>query len=525
MRPVYNQAMIHKLLRALLALAFLAGCAAPPPAPPPATPTGAFALPAGSTPAALPTFTLAPPAGDVPRASPTAAPAAATATPTLLPTPTPLPLPGWYEPAGCFQPPDDLTPVEINGWTINRRTLAMLEQAQALYGGEIQLTGAALTQGSYHDNGSASFGTHLGGGAVDLSIFLPGTWTVDYPRLQRLVRALRAAGFAAWVRDIDEVYPGSGYHIHAIAVGDPQLSGAAQEQLTGRYGYFYGWNGLPKPDGVPVAGREGAPLLCGWMLSTGYSDQSAGAGLPAPFSAAEWPARLRAAAESLQTGSHDETVALARSLYYQGGQTEQPDTLDGPLAGWLWARSGLLPTGLHPAYALAAYRPSSARMDALAAGLPPEDYARLSFSRNAGENPAAYTPLPGDLVELRAAGEARMLLVAWHEDGGRAYTVTPLPQADGGWRVQAALLADPADPAAGLLAEWAARADAEVDVLRYRWSGLPDTLPLEYPVAPGDTLPALALRFNLPIDAMLAANQGLNAARLDVGQTLVIPAP
>mgnify|MGYP001252755081 FL=1 len=189
-------------------------------------------------------------------------------------------MPRRFEPAGCLRPPDDLTPVEINGWTINARTLAMLRQAQSLYAGQIDLTGAAVTQGSYHDNGSASFGTHMGGGAVDLSIFLPGTWTVDFPQLQRLVRALRAAGFAAWVRNIDEVFPGSGYHIHAIAIGDPQLSQAAEDQLTGKYGYFSGWNGLPKADGAPVADREGGPILCGWMIEAGYSDQSAVVDLP-----------------------------------------------------------------------------------------------------------------------------------------------------------------------------------------------------------------------------------------------------
>jgi hypothetical protein len=40
--------------------------------------------------------------------------------------------------------------------------------AAELYGGEIEISGYAITQGSYHDNGVLSFGTHLGGGAVDL---------------------------------------------------------------------------------------------------------------------------------------------------------------------------------------------------------------------------------------------------------------------------------------------------------------------------------------------------------------------
>ena len=65
------------------------------------------------------------------------------------------------EPIGYLKPPDDYTRVDVNGWTINQRTLAMLAYAQELYGGGLEITGHAITQGSYHDNGSASFGTHL----------------------------------------------------------------------------------------------------------------------------------------------------------------------------------------------------------------------------------------------------------------------------------------------------------------------------------------------------------------------------
>ena len=149
----------------------------------------------------------------------------------------------------------------------------MLAHAQELYGGEIQLTGYAITQGSYTDDVSASFGTHAGGGAVDLSVMREGTYTVLWDDLEPLIRALRAAGFAAWVRDYGELYTDSPIHIHAIAIGDQELSPAAEEQLTGEAGYFRGYSGLPVTIyGVPTPDRYGGPILCQWMLDLGYQD-------------------------------------------------------------------------------------------------------------------------------------------------------------------------------------------------------------------------------------------------------------
>jgi hypothetical protein len=194
-----------------------------------------------------------------------------TTTPTVTPKPTQTatitPTP---EPYGCWQPPDDYERVKINGWVLNGRTLAMLEHAATLYGGEIEITGYAITQGSYHDNGAASFGTHLGGGAVDLSVMRKGTYTVLWDDIDPLIAALRAAGFAAWLRDLDELFPFSPIHIHAIAIGDQELSTAAQNQLTGPHGYFYGLTGIPY--GSPAPDRHGGPIMCQWMIELGYRD-------------------------------------------------------------------------------------------------------------------------------------------------------------------------------------------------------------------------------------------------------------
>lgn len=215
-----------------------------------------------ASPSATTTATLlpSPTASETPTVPPTETP-----TPTLSPTPTLTP-----EPFGCQLPPEDYTRVEVDGWTLNRRTLTMLEQAAHVYGGELEISGYAITQGSYHDNGAASFGTHLGGGAVDLSVMRTGTYQVLWEDIEPVIRALRAAGFAAWLRDLDELSPGSPIHIHAIAIGDQELSLAAVEQLTGPRGYFRGFTGIPYGDAA--LDRHGGPILCQWMLDLGYND-------------------------------------------------------------------------------------------------------------------------------------------------------------------------------------------------------------------------------------------------------------
>jgi hypothetical protein len=202
-----------------------------------------------------------------------------TSNPTPLPTetltPTITPTQETSEPEGCLQPEENYDLKTINGMLINQRTFSMLEQAQTLYGGELEITGYHITQGSYTNQVSASFGTHAGGGAVDISVIQYGTYEVLYDDIEPLIQALRTAGFAAWLRDFDQLYPGSPIHIHAIAIGDRDLSPAAQEQLTGEFGYFSGYNGLPQPEGdAPVQDEHGGPIMCKWMVEMGYEDLS-----------------------------------------------------------------------------------------------------------------------------------------------------------------------------------------------------------------------------------------------------------
>jgi hypothetical protein len=196
-----------------------------------------------------------------------------TATSTITPTASATP---FSQPAGCLRPIDDYTLVTVNGVTLNQRTYGMLAQAATLYSGKIDLTGISITQGSYTNTVDASFGTHAGGGAVDISVMEPGTWTIQRDDFPALISALRQAGFAAYVRELDELYSGSPIHIHAIAVGDRDLSPAAHEQLYGEFGYFNGYDGLPENYGGPNFDRYGGPVICEWMVQDGFAAPRAG---------------------------------------------------------------------------------------------------------------------------------------------------------------------------------------------------------------------------------------------------------
>jgi hypothetical protein len=127
------------------------------------------------------------------------------------------------------------------GRTVNYRTKQMLEQAAQLFG---RGNGWTITQGSYNRGVGASAGTHDGGGVVDISV--SGMTT---SQRSAAVQALRKVGFFAWLRTPAQ---GFAYHIHAVAIGDKQLSSAAKSQVVQG---FQDRNGLagrgPDPDADP----------------------------------------------------------------------------------------------------------------------------------------------------------------------------------------------------------------------------------------------------------------------------------
>jgi peptidoglycan hydrolase-like protein with peptidoglycan-binding domain len=116
-----------------------------------------------------------------------------------------------------------------HGKTMNTRTKAMLVEAERLLGTQL-----GVTQGSYNPGGvGASAGTHDGGGALDISVSGMSATTRN-----NVAKQLRIVGFAAWVRTPAQ---GFDYHIHAIAVSDPDQSSGAQHQSGD---YYLGKNGL-----------------------------------------------------------------------------------------------------------------------------------------------------------------------------------------------------------------------------------------------------------------------------------------
>lgn len=268
-----------KRMPILLALLTLVGVAcnasgqatmilSPSQAPPSATPVAATPVMPSPSPTATATAsltaTIEPAPTRTPRPTPSDAPALPTVTPPATPTPT---FPG----PGCLVPPDDYERVEVNGETLNARTLWMLQQAAALYDGSGDLL--RVTQGSYTSDEATSFGTHTGGGAVDISIRDPANpGQVLWEETDAMVLALRRAGFAAWYRAPGDLGSGSPAHIHAIAIGDQELSAAAIEQLVGPGGYFRGLDGLPPEHGGPHPDPHGSPVICPWMLALGYQD-------------------------------------------------------------------------------------------------------------------------------------------------------------------------------------------------------------------------------------------------------------
>lgn len=184
---------------------------------------------------------------------------------------------GFLELEGCLRPPDDYEQVQIGFATLNARTVFMLEQAQRIYeqnGGERANFRQLLTQGSYNlGRVAASFGTHDGGGAVDISVRNPANFAVMEEGITPMLLALRTAGFAAWLRAESELFDGSVIHIHAIAIGDAEASPIAQEQVNGEFGYLRGFNGLPPEEGAsPTVDIYGDPIICEWMVELGFSD-------------------------------------------------------------------------------------------------------------------------------------------------------------------------------------------------------------------------------------------------------------
>ncbi len=447
-------------------------------------------------------------------------------------TPTPV----FYEPAGCWQPPEDYARVLVNEHSLNARTYAMLQQSALLYGGEIDVAGKAIIQGSYSDNPLGGLGVHLGGGAVDISVARPKTQSILYTEIEPLIRALRTVGFAAWLREADEMVPGSDAYIQAVAIGDAELSPAAQEQLTGPAGYLRGYDGLPVTSGDPGLDRHGGPLICRWMLEAGYADLRTPTPIPTPGLA--WQERLRLAALAYQAEYPEDAEQVARSLNFLDGRSESAENICGPLAAAILRDAGLLPAQPGPVQELKSYWQSRPSTNGRPWSLFSErDYEVFRFDTPLAEFDFNAWPLqPGDFLYTYAKdnGFEHMFVVTEVDAEGRAYTVTNQSQSWGNeiWGsmlILRYLLYDPNTPGAGIIYnEWSDPRLGKTghngfEVMRKR--GLEAGSLYTYTVRPGDTLPDLATRFGAMLESIIQANPGLDLANLQVGQPLTIPIP
>ena len=116
------------------------------------------------------------------------------------------------------EPAHEYDRVYHGGRVVNTRTHVMLLAAEKFFGDTF-----TLTQGSYNAGVRASAGTHDGGGVVDIS-----TAGMSASTRKRAEQCLRRAGFAAWVR----TPPAFSYHIHAVAIGDREMSSGARSQIA-----------------------------------------------------------------------------------------------------------------------------------------------------------------------------------------------------------------------------------------------------------------------------------------------------
>jgi len=111
--------------------------------------------------------------------------------------------------------------VKFRGYLFDDRTVAMVKYAEKLAGFKFD-----VSQGSYNKGGvAASAGTHDGGGVVDFSVK-----EMDALDIRRMLKALKDTGFAAWHR---RIRPGVwSAHVHAVAIGCPDLAPIAKRQVT-----------------------------------------------------------------------------------------------------------------------------------------------------------------------------------------------------------------------------------------------------------------------------------------------------
>jgi len=444
-------------------------------------------------------------------------------TPEYIPAPTAIPI--IYpkpDPAGCIRPKDDYHIVTVNGYYLNERTASMLRYAQQLYGDVIQLNGSAVTQGSFTDAVAESFGTHSGGGAVDLSVFYPGTYQPAYNDIGRILRALRTAGFAAWLRDLDELYPGSPIHIHAVAVGDQQLSPAALDQLIGETGYFKGNNGLPAK---PAPDRFGGPILCSWMIEDGFvPSNNLSEGLMTGGRTFEEV--IKSAANNLLTNSDMETTDLISTIRPVPVPGLVPENLDGPLAAAMLFQAGLVPPSMPLSFSYTDFWKVKTDKDQhFWTLLSDAGFQRFLVEMHLNDTLPEF--LTGDILYLYGGtnSDDSIVIVNEVDKDGVVYIVYPVSDPKEGRLVQKQVLLDPVNPTESLLIrQWQDDlGSVRFELVRRPELALSAGTIIVHRVQPGETLTMIAAHYFTQPEAIARVNTFNPDLPLAVNQVVKVP--
>ena len=438
---------------------------------------------------------------------------------------------GSFEPAGCSFPVDDSSPVQVGERVLSVRTFGMLRQAMQIYDGSVDLLDTAIVSIEHPSKLHDIPDPHHDRGVLDISVKHPLTNRILYEEIESVVTALRAAGFAAWLRDADELYPGSVIHVHAIAIGDEKLSRQALDQLQGKYGYFAGMKGYFDIDGT--LDPHGGPIICNWMREAGLGDFHQVQTTPSQ-DILDWQERLRTTAQSFVTNSREETLQIARVLGFQRYGQEDPSNMCGPLSAAILQRAGLLPSAAGPVTDLASYWLADPLSNGRPWSLFPSDQYQIHrFTQSIERFDFSEWPLrPGDFVYTYSGRGAfsHMFVVTEVDVDGRSYTVTNQEQPDGNYWIERVLLYDPMDLEAGVLrstcencGSWRRKTGlGGFDVLRRTDLSLSVA---SYTVRAGDTLPAIADHYEITVDDILSANALNSPGDLPVGFLLTLPAP
>ena len=438
-----------------------------------------------------------------------------------------------FEPAGCGSPVEDYSPVQVGERVLSIRTFGMLQQARQIYGGFIDLTDTAIVSID-HPGKLPVPDPHHDRGVLDISVKHPESHRVLYEEIERVVRALRAAGFAAWLRDTDELYTGSEIHVHAVAIGDRELSRQSLDQLRGKYGYFAGRKGYF--DAAGALDPHGGPIICNWMREAGFGDLRELQTKPSQ-DFLDWQERLRTTAQSFVTGSREETLQVARVLGFQRYGHEDPSNMCGPLSAAILQRAGLLPSAAGPVTDFANYWLADPLTNGRPWSLFPSDQYRIHrFTQSIERFDFSEWPLhPGDFVYTYSGHGAfsHMFVVTEVDSDGRSYTVTNQEQPNGEYWIERVLLYDPLDPDAGVLrstcencGSWRRRTGlGGFDVLRRSDQAVWSPSVASYTVRAGDTLPAIANQHRTTAEYILRVNALSDPTILPVGYLLTLPAP